>query len=77
MASSPAPDHHFPNASTSFAELMALEKVAGAEQPTYISKTPAWSPFRSPQNAFGGHVYAQAAWAAAQEVRDGLTIHVW
>jgi len=65
----------FPNASTSFLELMALEKVPGKEA-TYMSKTPAWASGGA-WNAFGGHVYAQSAWAAAQEVTEGLVVHVW
>lgn len=63
-----------PNAKTSFADLMALEKVPGKDN-TYMSKTPAWAAGGS-WNSFGGHVYAQASWAAAQEVPEGLVVHV-
>lgn len=63
-----------PNAETSFADLMALEKDPGKER-TYMSKTPAWAAGGS-WNSFGGHVYAQACWAAAQEVGEGLVVHV-
>jgi acyl-CoA thioesterase len=35
-------------------------------------------PFTNRNNgrAYGGHVYAQAAWAAAQTVEKGFVIHV-
>lgn len=58
-----------------FVQLMALEAVAGAED-RYVSKTLAWAPGHGWGNAFGGHVYAQAVWAAAQNVKGGLVVHV-
>jgi acyl-CoA thioesterase len=57
----------------SFAILMALEKV---DENTFRSLTAAFEPGGGvferppgmPPRAFGGHVYAQAVWAAAQTV---------
>jgi hypothetical protein len=53
-----------------FAELMALEKVRrgdGDGEDVYVSTTPAWSPGNGA--AFGGHVFAQAVWAACLDLR--------
>jgi len=58
---------------TSFVDLMALEKV-GKDAEKYISRVPAYNPGNG--TAFGGHVYAQAAWAASLSVDEGMLIHV-
>jgi hypothetical protein len=76
------------NAYTPFTELMALrradggggtaksEAAAAAAGPwTFLSRSPAYSPGGFTR-AFGGHVYAQAALAAARTVRAGFVIHV-
>ncbi len=51
---------------------MALEPT-GADD-TFMSKQVAWCPVGAA--AYGGHVYAQAVWAAAQSVEAGLVVHV-
>ena len=55
-----------------FKELMALEKI---DQHTFRSIATPFSP-GSFGRAYGGHVYAQAVWAAAQTVAKGFTVHV-
>lgn len=60
------------NAYTDFADLMALNKI---DKTTFASAAPAYSPGGFTR-AFGGHVYAQAAYAAAQTVREGFVLHV-
>ena len=62
----------------SFTELMALEAVKtpkSSERVLYRSLTPAYSPGNT-GSAYGGHPFAQAAWAAAQTVDDGFIVHV-
>ncbi|KAF2397700.1 Thioesterase/thiol ester dehydrase-isomerase [Trichodelitschia bisporula] len=61
------------NAYTPFAEMLQLERVEGTED-TFRSCSPAFSP-GSNTRAYGGHVYAQAAWAAAQTVGKGFCLH--
>ncbi len=56
----------------SFKRLMALETL---DPDTYRSTTPAWPPGNS-DRAFGGHVYAQAAYAASKTVSKSMTLHV-
>jgi hypothetical protein len=56
----------------SMRRLMALESLG---HDTYRSITPAWAPGNG-TIAFGGHVYAQAAYAASKTVSRGMTIHV-
>lgn len=57
---------------TSWKKLMAL-KALGDDQ--FESLTPAWPP--APQKrTFGGHVYSQAVYAAAQTVDTGFVVHV-
>jgi acyl-CoA thioesterase len=77
-----APLDRFPNATTTFPELMALaplgtkETDLGAGPVTtsiFTSLTPAWASGGA-WSAFGGHVYAQSFWAAAQTVGDGLVM---
>ena len=72
------------NAYTPFAELMALRRAddgpppaagGAAAPPTFLSRRPAYSPGGFTR-AFGGHVYAQAALAAARTVRPGFVLHV-
>lgn len=55
-----------------FTELMALERI---DYNTYQSIARPWSPGNG-NRAFGGHVYAQAAYAAAKTVGAGFAIHV-
>ncbi|KAK7514314.1 thioesterase-like superfamily-domain-containing protein [Phyllosticta citriasiana] len=54
-----------------FAQLMRLDKVA---EGTFKSTAKAFSPGGTTA-AFGGHVYAQAAWAASQTVRRGFVVN--
>ena len=55
-----------------FVDLFKLERI---DDKTFRSTA---SPFTagSTGRAYGGHVYAQAAWAAAQTVTKGFIIHV-
>ncbi|KAJ9602951.1 hypothetical protein H2200_012731 [Cladophialophora chaetospira] len=55
----------------SWRRLMALKQTG---DDVYESLTPAWppAPFK---RAFGGHVYAQAVYAASQTVGKGLVVH--
>ncbi|QIW95765.1 hypothetical protein AMS68_001283 [Peltaster fructicola] len=59
-----------------FADLMKLEKI---DQDTYRSVAKAFCPGgihpRAHGVTYGGHVYAQAAWAAAQTVPTGFVLH--
>jgi hypothetical protein len=61
-----------PDGPVSMRRLMALENLGND---TYRSITPAWPPGNG-TTAFGGHVYAQAAYAASKTVSRGMTIHV-
>jgi acyl-CoA thioesterase len=56
-----------------FDQLMQLEKI---DDRTFRSVTKAYSPTGGENGTYGGHVYAQAAWAAAQTVKEGFLIHV-
>jgi acyl-CoA thioesterase len=56
----------------SFKRLMALEAL---DPDTYRSIAPAWAPGDG-NRAFGGHVYAQAAYAAGRTVPKGMMLHV-
>lgn len=60
-----------------FAELMNLETI---NENTFRSTAQPFCPGgdhpRSIGRAYGGHVYAQAAWAAAQTVPEGFVLHV-
>lgn len=60
-----------------FVELMKLEKI---DEDTFRSIAQPFSPGgnhpRAHGVAYGGHVYAQAAWAAAQTMSDGFVLHV-
>ncbi|ORY19057.1 thioesterase-like superfamily-domain-containing protein [Clohesyomyces aquaticus] len=55
-----------------FDKLMQLEKV---DDRTFRSIVRAYSPTGGENGTYGGHVYAQAAWAAAQTVPEGFLIH--
>ncbi|KAL4892100.1 thioesterase-like superfamily-domain-containing protein [Aspergillus ambiguus] len=70
-----------PSEPLTFAQAMELERVS-AQDETYLSKFPALSYDYAPgkplsvQRSYGGHVYAQAMWAASLTIRDlGLRIH--
>jgi len=60
-----------------FIDLMSLEALnsePGAEK--FMSVKPSFCPDGGFGSAFGGHVYAQAVWAAAQTVGEGMVVHV-
>jgi len=59
-----------------FLGLMALETIDETKG-LYISTVPAWSPGNSDgyAYAYGGHVYAQAVWAASKTVVFGMVVH--
>lgn len=60
----------------SFEILMAIERI---NDHTFRSLTKAFEPGGDPLNknrAYGGHVYAQAIWAAAHTVLEGFVISV-
>jgi len=59
------------NGPVDFAELIKLEKITDN---TFRSTTKAYAP--NSNMAYGGHVYAQAVWAAAQTVMPGFLVHV-
>jgi hypothetical protein len=84
----PAEDDVWPewansNAYTPFSELMSLQRTDHSEGDqadeqggwTFLSRRPAYSPGGFTR-AYGGHVYAQAALAAARTVRAGFVLHV-
>lgn len=65
-----------------FVDLIDLEKINEA---TYRSTTEAFAPGgaliqaiseEQLKRAFGGHLYAQAVWAAAHTVETGFVVHV-
>ena len=56
----------------SFTELMALERI---DATTFRSIARPYAPGNG-NTAFGGHVYAQAVYAAAQTVGKGFLVHV-
>jgi hypothetical protein len=56
-----------------FDKIMELEKI---DDRTFRSIVRAYSPTGGENGTYGGHVYAQAAWAAAQTVEAGFLIHV-
>lgn len=71
---------------TTLVEIMAVEALPNPGVPLdaglttaspdkYMSVRPAWTP-AGHTTAYGGHVFAQAVWAAAQTVGEGLVIHV-
>lgn len=70
----------------SFVELMALERLQDTEQPHARSSEPERierfrslaAPFPPGEGtrSFGGHVYAQSAYAASKTVGKGFVVHV-
>ena len=56
-----------------FDKLIELETIDAV---TFRSIVKAYSPTGGENGTYGGHVFAQAAWAAAQTVTEGLLIHV-
>jgi len=57
----------------SLEELMRLEKIG---ENTFRSVTRGYAPTGGENGTYGGHVYAQSAWAAAQTVQEGFVLHV-
>jgi hypothetical protein len=55
-----------------FTELMALERI---DDNTFLSIAKPWSPGNG-NRAYGGRMYAQAAYAASQTVGKGFVVHV-
>lgn len=55
-----------------FTELMALDRVG---ENTFHSRAKPYGPGLG-ETAFGGHVYAQAVYAASQTVAKGFVVHV-
>lgn len=57
--------------------LRALEPEEEEGEESFRSIAPAWAPAGAGTRAFGGHVFAQAAWAASRTVATGMVVHVW
>lgn len=55
------------------ASLMRLEKI---DATTFRSTAKAYGPTGGENGAYGGHVFAQSVWAAAQTVKEGFVVHV-
>ncbi|KAF2010097.1 acyl-CoA thioesteras-like protein [Aaosphaeria arxii CBS 175.79] len=55
-----------------FDKVMELEKI---DDRTFRSIVKAYSPTGGENGTYGGHVYAQAAWAAAQTISEGFLLH--
>ena len=66
------PPPHDGNEYLPFVDMLALEKI---NESTYRSIAMPFSP-GGMGRAYGGHVYAQAVWAAAQTVGNGFVVHV-
>ncbi|KAK5167511.1 uncharacterized protein LTR77_007210 [Saxophila tyrrhenica] len=70
------PPPHDGNEYTEFQDLIRLERI---NRITFRSIALPFSPGGQLKNAvarsYGGHVYAQAAWAACQTVKDGLLLY--
>ena len=56
-----------------FDKVIELEKI---DAWTFHSIVKAYSPTGGENGTYGVHVFAQAAWAAAQTIDEGLMIHV-
>jgi acyl-CoA thioesterase len=56
-----------------FDKVIELERI---DDTTFRSIVKAYSPTGGENGTYGGHVFAQAAWAAAQTVKEGFLIHV-
>lgn len=52
---------------------MRLEKI---DATTFRSTAKAYGPTGGENGAYGGHVFAQSVWAAAQTVKEGFVVHV-
>lgn len=60
-----------------FMDLMSLQPLPSEQRAEkYMSVRPSFCPDGGFGAAFGGHVYAQAVWAAAQTVGEGMVVHV-
>jgi acyl-CoA thioesterase len=63
-----------------FEDLMSLQTLDSGEgeqgKEKFMSVRPAFSAGGVAGGAFGGHVYAQAVWAAAHTVGSGMVVHV-
>ncbi|KKY16068.1 putative acyl- thioesterase [Diplodia seriata] len=57
-----------------FTELIRLQETAADGTSSFKSVAKAFAPGGGTA-AYGGHVFAQAAWAAAQTVEDGFVVH--
>jgi acyl-CoA thioesterase len=69
----PKPYYNAAGEVVTFAELMSLERI---DSRTFRSRVKAYAPTGGENGAYGGHVYAQSCWAAAQTVPEGMIIHV-
>lgn len=70
------PPPHDGNEYLHFEDMIRVEKV---DSMTYKSIALPYSPggqVNDVRRAFGGHVYAQSAWAACQTVDDGYLLYV-
>jgi acyl-CoA thioesterase len=56
-----------------FDKVIELERI---DDNNFRSVTKAYSWTGGQNGTYGGHVYAQSAWAAAQTVKEGFLIHV-
>jgi acyl-CoA thioesterase len=63
-----------------FTDLMSLLPLHSSQHESEIQKfmsvNPSFCPDGGYRAAFGGHVYAQAVWAAARTVGEGMVVHV-
>lgn len=66
------PPPHNGNEYLPFVDMIALEKINTS---TYRSIALPFAPGNGGR-AYGGHVYAQAVWAAAQTIEPGFIVHV-
>lgn len=55
-----------------FDKLIELEQI---DELTFRSITRGYSPTGGENGTYGGHIFAQAAWAAAQTMKEGYLIH--
>lgn len=63
-----------------FTDLMSLLPLYSSQHESetqkFMSVNPSFCPDGGSGAAFGGHVYAQAVWAAARTVGEGMVVHV-
>lgn len=57
----------------SFVEMVTLVPIPGGNS-DFMGKYTSYNPGSG--LGYGGHVYAQSVWAAAQTVENGMVIHV-